>query len=539
MFVKEVTQKRKDGTSVVYLHLVDSVWDPEKKSPRHQVIKSLGRKDQIDSDAIGRLINSLRRYLEPEKAAGPVFEEVLSSKQFGLPYLLGQLWRQLGIDKFFHGKLRDRNIDAPIERCLFAMTAQRACDPGSKLACEQWAGSAAHIPGLPSVQVQQLYRAMDFLVEHGPELENDIYLQVSELLDLDLSVVFYDTTALYFQIEEEDEAGLRKRGHCKPGNGGHLPQVSVGLAVNRKGIPIRHWVWPGNTADVATVQQVVEDLKGLRPRRFLFAGDRGMISDANIDYLESRGLKYILGVEMRKDGRAEDLLSVRGSYREIDEDVSFKQKLVEEGDREVRYLLCLNKKSAARDQAKRQEMAEKLRQELQRPRAPEEGSAWSAQMLGHSLWRRWLKKDARGRLQLDEAALAAEARYDGKYLLVSNDLETDGGKLVEGFRELCRIERSVETMNGALDARPVYHRTEQRIRAHIQLCVLAYTLLRTAELRAGTTWHQISNILSPLPAVHVRFCDGTAVQRGQLTAEMRAICQKMEIPAPPRVLELS
>jgi len=541
MFVRETHSKRKDGSTVTYLHLVESQWDKRKKGPRHKVLHSFGRKDQLDVEQIRRLVHSLRQYLEPSDAVDTrsEFKRFLGAKDLGLPYMLDQLWHQLRIDRFFRHALTSRQFEAPIERALFAMVAQRVCAPGSKLSCEHWVGERAFVKDLPQIPVHQLYRAMDFLYEHGQQLETDLHFQINELLDLDLSVVFYDTTALYFSIEQPDKDGLRRRGHCKKDNPNHLPQVVVGLAINKRGIPIRHWVWPGNMSDVATVTQVIRDLKGLRPRRFFFIGDRGMVSQTNVDYLESRQLKFILGVKLRKNPNAEVMLSIRGRYRKVEEHLFLKEKRLLDGDREMRYILVRNAKSAQRDRNRREDILAFLRKELERPRAPEEGTVWSQRMRTHRVFGRFLCAGSGGRLAIDIDAVKAEERLDGKYILMTNDLETDAHVIVAGYRELYTIEHTFESMKGALDTRPMFHRLEDRIRAHIQLCVLAYTLMKVAMLRSGETWTQIERTLSPLKVGELAFADGIVFHRSELNEAMRTLYNKVEVPVPPGVLSLS
>jgi len=202
------------------------------------------------------------------------------------------------------------------------MVAQRAIHPSSKLSlCENWIRNEVLIPGVDDLQVQHLYRAMDFLFEHLQGLEINLYNQLVDLLSLDVSVIFYDTTSLYFEIEEEvkdkeETPGLRKFGYSKD-HRSDLPQVIVGVAINRDGYPIRHWVFPGNTPDVTTVVRVVKDLGALRPRQFVFVGDRGMVSQANIDFLESRRLKYILAVKGRSDPLASEAVSKKGRFIKV------------------------------------------------------------------------------------------------------------------------------------------------------------------------------------------------------------------------------
>ncbi|MEJ2122806.1 MAG: IS1634 family transposase [Alphaproteobacteria bacterium] len=174
-----------------------------------------------------------------------------------------------------------------------------------------------NIRGARGLELHHLYRAMDFLEANKEQIERGIYFQVADLLNLDVDIVFYDTTSLHFEIDEEDEgddegqvkgsfeAGKknypapRKRGHSKNGRK-DAPQIVVGLAVTRDGFPVRHWVFPGNTVDVTTVAKVKEDLKGWQLSRCLFVGDAGMVSQVNLQVLSKGGGKYLLAMPMKR-----------------------------------------------------------------------------------------------------------------------------------------------------------------------------------------------------------------------------------------------
>lgn len=190
------------------------------------------------------------------------------------------------------------------------MAANRLEDPSSKLACaERWLPDTAWLPEAAGIAVDQLYCALDFLAVWSEEIERAVFLRTADLFRLDVDLIFYDTTTAYFEIDDPDEdeqefagrlyAPLRRRGHSKEGRD-NQPQVIIALAVTRDGMPVRSWVLPGDTADVATVARIKQDLCTWRLGRCLFVGDAGLYSADNLAAL-SRGLgRYILAVPMRK-----------------------------------------------------------------------------------------------------------------------------------------------------------------------------------------------------------------------------------------------
>jgi len=189
-----------------------------------------------------------------------------------------------------------------------------------------------------------------------------------------VDLIFWDTTTLSCEIDEEDEASepwqdrtipaLRKRGHNKEGRDGN-PQVVVGLALTRDGLPVRSWVFPGNTADVTTITHLKDDLRGWRLNRCVCVGDSGMFSEANRQRLSRALGRYILAVPMRKVTEVQqEVLSRPGRYRDVAANLRVKEVMVGEGERRRRYLVCPNPDEAAREHAHRERLLELVRAEL-------------------------------------------------------------------------------------------------------------------------------------------------------------------------------
>jgi len=542
MFIRETTSKRKGGPDVTYLHLAHNAWDSERKVTRTKILHSFGRKDQLDIEAIRRLIKSLSSYLPPEEQLSllPKDFKFLWSRSFAHLYLLDHLWRKLSLDEFFLSELKRRSFETPIERAIFAMVAQRAIAPSSKLSlCEDWIKNAVYFPKIDELEVQHLYRAMDFLFEHLEALETNLYNQLVDLLSLDVSVIFYDTTSIYFEIEEEDEdeeetSGLRKRGYSKD-HRSDLPQVIVGMAINRDGYPIRHWVFPGNTTDVTTVARVVKDLGALRPRQFVFVGDRGMVSKRNIDFLESRRLKYILAVKGRSDPLASEAVSKKGRFIKVKDSLWVKEKILQDEARKMRYILCYNPKEAKRDQERRERALTFIEEELSHSQGLTKSKA---KLLTHRTYGRYLKLSKNGKIGLDKAKLRAEARLDGKYILSTNDFSLSPGEIAQGYKDLSRIETAFQSMKHVLDIRPVNHTKEQRIRAHVGICVLAYLLSTYAENTCLMSWKKIRSSLGGLHAGCISSPQGTFIKTTESNKEQRSILKNFSIKPPPEVLKI-
>src|SRR6266511_192127 len=285
MFLREVKRQNKNGTQASYLQLVHNEWDPAVRASRTRILNSFGRTDRVERAQVERLIASLSRLLDPATAfratAGSELA-FLEARPLGGAHVLDGVWRRLGIDQVMGKLLAGRRRDPRVERVLFALVANRALAASSKLAAAGWVTDDVHIDGLPETTDDACYRAMDWLLEIAGELERAVFWQVASLLDLEVDLLFFDTTSTYFELDEPDAplardqrgmpvpqpdgdgrgagdqgdgaamAGFRSYGKSKD-HRDDLPQVVVGMAVTRTGIPVRVWCWPGNTTDAALI----------------------------------------------------------------------------------------------------------------------------------------------------------------------------------------------------------------------------------------------------------------------------------------------
>jgi hypothetical protein len=310
MYRRVSKQKRADGSQIAHLQFAESSWDPAKRRSQVRILYNFGRaEDPAVVERLRRLATSILKRVAPEEIVAQDAQwQLVDAWPYGDLYVLEALWQRLGIGDVIAERVGVRGFDFAVERALFAMVANRACAPSSKLYChEQWLREDVRIADTEGLELHHLYRAMDFLEAHREVIEESLYYRLADLLNLDVDLVFYDTTSLHFEIDEADEsdgvgnqeagakryAPLRKRGKSK-NRRDDAPQIVIGLAVTRDGLPVRHWVFPGNTVDVTTVERVKADLRGWRLNRCLFVGDAGMVSEANLKTLSRGGGRYIL-----------------------------------------------------------------------------------------------------------------------------------------------------------------------------------------------------------------------------------------------------
>jgi hypothetical protein len=478
----------------------------------------------------------------------------------GGTWVLDALWARLGIGQAMRRLLKGRRLDGTAGRVLFALVANRALAPSSKLAAVGWISQDVLITGLPAATDDACYRAMDWLLEIKDQLEKNVFDQVADLLNLEVDLLFFDTTSTYFETGEEDEpvrrdkngyavasgddakdgkdAGFRAYGKSKD-HRDDLPQVVIGMAVTRDGIPVRVWCWPGNTADSALIRQVKDDMRDWSLSRVIWVADRGFTSAENRRYLRKGGGCYIIGEKLRSgSAEASAALSRQGRYKDVAGNLKVKEVRIAEDER---FIICFNPEAAERDATVRARMIAQLTElikdsdTLSRDKRAELRGVISTK----PGLNRYLRVTPGGLLRTDAAKASAEENLDGKYLLRTADPKLSAEDIALGYKQLLEVERGWRDMKQVIDLRPVYHRKEERIRAHVILCWLALLLARIAENACGGTWPNLRHELDRIHAGTFTGPAGTFRQRTEITKPQRDILHALKIDPPPRIYQLT
>jgi transposase len=542
MYIRTISRKNKDGSVVRYIQLAQNRWDPGSRCAKAQVLYNFGREEEVDREALKRLVASINRFLGPEEMLKDAETSsngtlrFISSRPLGGAWVLDQLWRELGIGDVISGLARKRKFQTLVERALFAMVVNRALEPSSKLAAEEWVNEDVVIPGLDEVAVQQLYRSMDFLLEAEKELQWQVYGSVAHIMNLEVDLLYFDTTSTYFETDQEDT--LRKRGHSKD-HRPDLPQAVIGLAVTREGIPVRCWIWPGNTADMSVVQQVKDDLVGWKLGRVITVMDRGFSSEDNLRYLQRAGGHYIAGEKMRsgKDN-VQEALARAGRFKKVRDNLEVKEIIVGQGEKRTRYIVVRNPEEVKKDSLERERIIKKLKEDLKSVKDGQHVRS-ICELISHPTYGRYLKLDAKGRPHINHDKIKEEEKLDGKYLLTTSDDTLSPEDVALGYKQLLLVEDSFRTLKQSLELRPVYHRLEDRIRSHVLLCWLALLLIRVAENRTRQTW---CNLRSTLQRMHLGEFAGEAGQvrqRTETTPAQHQVFRALKVTEPPIVFSIT
>jgi hypothetical protein len=571
MYLRETRRTNRDGSVVRYLQLAHNQRHPETGNPTARVIHNFGRAERVDRDALARLVASISRFLTPEQAvaaAAGVEVEVLDSRRLGGAWTLDRVWERLGVGAAIRRVAQDRRLDGEaVERVLFALVAQRALEPGSKLACTRWVAERVAIEGCGGFSDDAAYRAMDFLLDALAEIAGEIFGSVATLLNLDLDILFVDTTSTYWEVEgaeelaevaepvEDDgtsrstESGARAFGHSKD-HRTDLPQVVIAMAVTRDGVPVRCWTFPGNEPDQRIIRTVKHDLAGWNLHRLVWVADRGFASAANRAYLTRGGGHYIHAEKLRHTNtEAAAALARAGRYKTVAGNLRVKEVAVapgghgdgDDGARAARFVVCHNPEQADRDAVVRARLVTHLEELVAGSDAwtPRRRDELVGSLKGKPGLRRYLRRTRSGLLRIDHGALEAEAHLDGKWLLRTSDLTLTREDLAEAYKQLLAVERGWRDLKGPLGLRPVFHYREDRIRGHVQLCWLALLLVRVIENATGDTWRNLRHELDRMHLVTLATGDGRVAQRSIATAGQRTILAALELPEPPRFFDFT
>jgi hypothetical protein len=504
MFVRIKTIGQ-DGHRYEYLQIVRSVRDGGRV--RQELVASLGRRDLlVATGKLDQLLQALARFstrLRVVEAAKDERFVAREAKTWGPALVFGRLWERQGLPELLDRLAEGRRFGFEPERVAFALALQRLCAPGSDLQGAAWA-QTVEAPGFDDLALHHFYRTVPWLAAIRHELEQDLFFQHRDLFSAELDLVFVDTTSVY--LYRDGESALIRRGYSRDRRP-ELPQLVLSVAVDGQGWPVAFDVLPGNTADVEALNQAIARFRTrFRIRRAVVVADRGMFARNTLAQLRdhaSAPFDYILGCPLRRERAvAEAVLARPGRYQQVADNLEVK----EVGLGERRYIVCRNPIEAKQDAADREALLAKLRQTLEHdgPKA----------VVGNRGYARYLKI-AKGSVTLNQAAIAREARLDGKFVLTTST-DLPAAEVAKAYKSLWRVERAFREMKSTLDVRPVFHQRDDSVIGHILGCFLALRLEVDLQRRLdakglAAPWPDLMRDLARLQAVIVDL-DGTRYQ---------------------------
>jgi transposase len=514
MYVRTVKVPSSNGSFNEYLRVVEAYRENGKVKQR--IIADLGRRDMLSA-----VLPNLRRILEgTPKLEGQEEKDVdiLDTFTWGPLLVAGKLFEELGLWDLLDRLLGKTTSVSWADRA-FVLIASRLIHPSSEHGLAGWLetdyfcdrGGRRFVPrwrqrGRVRVHDQQLdswYRTLDHLLEAKEDIERALYERLRDLFSLKPDLVLYDITSTYF--EGTGPQGLARHGYSRDGKSRN-PQVIVGV-VMVGGWPIVHHVWEGNRLDHSTVAEVIKDLReGFEFARVVFVGDRGMVTQENLQQLLDGGQGYLVGVKRRGNAQITRWLDGIDERKWIDCPVGISSaektdpprtrvQEVLSGKEGMRVFVIDSDERRAYEESMRgrsmdrvREKLEKLRQRVEAGRlrdAAKIGAAAERIMQAHHGYRyyRWQLEQGHFSFEEDPLRLAQEKRIEGKYLIATSEASLGALEAVRMYKELSEVERGFRCMKDVLEMRPIYHKSEQRVRAHIFVAALALLLTRMLERR--------------------------------------------------------
>ena len=546
MFIKAT----KNSSGHTYYHLVESY--REKGKVRQRTLLSLGKAGE---DRLEELAVAISRHKE-------VFTILELAKNISVEdtYILGpllvleRLFEQSGIDCILRSAASEHpRLGFDLRGVVFTMAAARFIRPGSKLKVyEHWQKKLYPEMIASKIELHQLYRAMDILALHKEEIEAGLFWRGKDLFNHEIDVVLYDLTTLRFESTRTDLGDLRQFGYSKERRS-DCTQVVLGLLVTPDGIPIGFEVYPGNTFEGKTIEDIINKLRvKYHIRRFIFVGDRGLFSRKSLEVLrgEDKVGEFIVGIKLGVFRERHNEFYDIKRYSWISKDELAVYETTHEGDR---CIITWSRARAERDRKAREDILDKIKKKLAKKKITAKEFVTNTTYLRYVVGLNDNKEFA-----LNEKAIAEDAAHDGYFGVVTNVVSMSAKEIVENYKTLWIVEDAFGELKGSLRSRPVFHWTDQRIVGHLTLCFLAYycEAIMTKALREkkimlespaideeiikprSLTVVEAMRELQEVRAVPVKIRSSTIWVRTDISGNAHKLFTAIGLKPPPKVLNL-
>lgn len=550
--------RQKKSGDRVYLQIVQNRWVEGRSKQR--VIATLGRLDQLQQTGqLDSLLQSGGKFAQAVLVLAAHRQgeaPTIRTRRIGPALVFARLWQELQLPQVIQQLLGGRRLELSLERILFLTVLHRLFVSGSDRCCILVWKKDYEIPGTDSIALHQMYRAMGWLGEALPDdqqhgatpfarrctkdaFEEALFDRRRDLFS-HLSLVFFDTTSIYF--EGEGGAELGQYGYSRD----HRPdrkQMVLGVVLDGEGRPLCCELWPGNVTDVKTLVPVVDRLRQrFRIRSICIVADRGMISQETIAQLQSaeREVHFILGVRLRNVKEVyETVLSRGGRYREVrgpreksNDPSPLKVKEVRVAER--RYVVCLNEEQAKKDRADRKAIVAKLAEQLKQG---------AKSLVGNKGFRKYLRACGQ-QFEIDQEKVNQEARFDGKWVLHTDLDELSAEEVALQYKRLWIVEEMFRSAKSLLETRPIFHKCDDTIRGHVFCSFLALVLRKEVQDRLAAQgnkfeWAEILRDLEALQYVEVEYQGKRFLLRSEVEGCCAAVFEAAGVAVPPTLQQLT
>ena len=465
MFLRKL--KSKNGKT--YLQVVD------KSSGKYKVLKSFGGADS--EQKLNQLITRAKRWIGLQSGMQEIdfsnsdvlIENFVNSisqmTHVGFDYLLGRIFDEIGFNKI------DDDLFKQLVICRIAY-------PKSKLKTTQYLYRYKQIDW----SEDQVYRYLDKLYTSQKELVQRIsYEHTLKTLNNKISIVFYDVTTLYFEIDQEDD--LRKTGFSKEGKHQN-PQIVLGLLVSRNGYPLAYEIFEGNKFEGHTMLPVLEAFKKkYNLEQLVIIADSGLLSKSNIEELQQKGYEFILGARIKNESQA-----IKKKILKLNLD-NGQSSVIKKGD--LKLIVSYSDRRANKDRYNRERGLRRLEKQIRTGRLTKSS-------INNRGYNKFLKLEGEVTITIDREKLGQDTSWDGLKGYITN-ARLNKNQVIENYRHLWQIEKAFRIAKSDLKIRPIFHRLQRRIEAHICISFVAYKVYKELERQL----HEMKVDLSPLTAIEI------------------------------------
>ncbi|MHA1343739.1 MAG: IS1634 family transposase [Promethearchaeota archaeon] len=556
MFFRKIYVK-KDKRKYTYLKLVENHW--VKGKVIQEVLVNFGNIDNWPISKVKSFIKKLSAFYEIEPPS--FIDEKINHERvlnYGQILLCQKLWDEINAKELIKESSKKLKIKFDISLPVKIMTFNRLIEPKSKLKVSEWYKTQYFRETFDSeIPLQNFYRSLDHLTKIKESLELGLYFQLTNLLTLDLSFVFYDMTSSYF---EGNACDISDYGYSRD----HRPdrkQINIGLLVNSEGIPLSHQVFRGNVKDTSTVVEIISKLeKRFKINRCIFVGDKGMNSPENIEYLVNSNYEYIFSLKLRHNKKAEEIISKIPDIKEFEKvkDNLFVKEL--RCENKIRFIVCYNPFVSEKTKQTRKGRIKESNEFLENLKAfPKRGRPKKKEKLKKFIEKSLRKK---GTLKfynieykedsfdysLNLEKIQKDENLDGLFILQTNSISLTPPEIAIGYKTLAEVEYAFKQIKDFIRLRPIYHYSKTRVEGHVFICFLSYLLekLISKKLKELYKFSDIKdkykspqNVLEkiePLKAIVDEFEGHTFIKRTKLNAEQSLLLKHFGIENIPSIL---
>lgn len=519
-------------------------------STRKKIILSLGLvKTESDRRKNLEILESMKK---GEKFVKENQIKIIKTAEFGITHTTNKLLEKYQIDKILQSELSDNKTKFNVYEIIKALIINRLVKPSSELSAIEWIHED-YSEDL-DVKLHQIYRSLDYLIPKKDIIEKRIFENLKDMLDLNLDFAHYDLTSTYFEGKCCDIALYGySRDHRKD-----RKQIVIGL-IMVDGIPISHEVYEGNTVDKATLKGTIEKMKTkLGIKKIGVIADRGLITEGNLQNLDDEEYEYLLGVQRRNNSIAEEYLTknIESEEKQYAKDLGqkvFKEKKKDAKEYTRRFILCLDNQtkkerleSLEEIKNEKENELEELQKRYEKSQLNKSGKKMTKEslinqafkLLGKNkrLFKIELTKDNKLDFSFKKESYEYEKKIAGKFLLVTN-MDKSPMELMKIYKKLQDVENAFDELKNYLDARPVYHWKEHRVRAHIFVCYLGFLVESLIERFSSESARVTLRELDKIKLTTMNLETKSKKQITEISQELSNIFKELKIPQPTRWLQ--